>query len=196
MKIFSKYVFPPLITLFFFLLGGAFILILDIIVPIGYDYLAMKFPGMLDKPSSISDPEAYEAFRAAITSVGIIINIFIISNLSMRFDNKRFEHIIVKTEGLYKIPEMTREYVKDFWLSDVINASIAPILLTVSAYLIPSDYIGFFSIPLWCGARLIPFMSLLDALVLLIGVSIITRFIQIPAILRSWRGRWLTGDID
>ena len=195
-KTFQKYVFPPFITLFFFLLGGAFILILDIIVPISYDYLAMKFPGMLDKPNSISDPEAYEAFRATMTSIGIIINIFIITNLSMRFDNKRFEYIIVKTEGLYKVPELTKEYLPEFWLADVINSSFAALLLTIPPYFIPPDYLGFFSFPLWCGARLVPYMSLIEALMLTVATSILTRFIQIPLILRGWRARWLTGDID
>ena len=196
MKIFSKYVFPPFITLFFFLLGGAFILVLDIAVPILYDYLAMKFPGVLDKPNALGDPEAYKAFNAALTSVGIIINVFIATNLSMRCDNKRFEYIIVKTEGLYKIPEMTKEYVETFWLADIINASVVPMLLTIPPYFIPEEYLGLFSFPLWCGARLVPYMSLLDALVMIISASIVLRFIQIPGILRSWRARWLTGDID
>ena len=195
-KAFQKYIFPPFITLFFFLLGGAFILILDIIVPISYDYLAMKFPGMLDKPHPFDEPEAYKAFNAAITSVGIIINIFIATNLSMRCDNKRFEYIIVKTEGLYKIPEMTKEYIETFWLTDIINAAVVPLLLTIPAYLIPEEYMMIPSFPLWCGARLTPYMSVIDASLITVGASIVMRFIQIPGILRTWRARWLTGDID
>ena len=196
MKLFQKYIFPPFITLFFFLLGGAFILILDIIVPIGFDYLAMKFPGMLEKPSSITEPEAYKEFNTMMTSIGIIINIFIATSLAMRCDNKRFEYIVVQTEGLYKIPEMTREYLKTFWTSDIINAVAAPLLLTIPAFFIPEDYLRFFSFPLWCGARLAPYMSLLDASVLIVGVSIVMRFLLIPSTLRIWRARWLTGDID
>ena len=195
MKIFSKYVFPPFITLFFFLLGGAFILVLDIAVPILYDYLAMKFPGVLDKPNSLGDPEAYKAFNAALTSLGIIINVFIATNLSMRCDNKRFEYIVVLTEGLYSVPERLGWYLRTFWLTELISATAAPLLLTLPVYLIPEKYIHGILPALWCGGRLEPYFSIFPGTLIILAAAIVIRLCFIPSVLRGWRVSWLTGSI-
>lgn len=196
MKPIPKYLIPPFITLFMFLLGGAFILIIDLIVPIAYDYLSYNFPETFGKPSPISDKEAYDALHATLTVITVAINIFIITKISMRLDNKRFEELTARTEGLFRIPETSVWYARTYWVSDVITSSFAPLLLILPAYLVPSEYIAPYYPILWCGGRMLPYFDLTQCILIILPMSIAMRFLMIPGTLTAWRASWLTGSID
>lgn len=196
MKFASKYISPIFITLFWFLLGGAFILIFDLAVALVYESLAIWNNELFPTPSPISEVEAYRAVRSALTVVTIIITVITSTSFAKRFDNKRFEYLIVKTEGFYTVPERTVLYFKEFWLSDVVASSIAPILLILPVYLVPVEYLAPFYPVFWCGARMLPYFGLFEAIIYVVLISILSRFILIPSTLTAWRVNWLTGSIE
>ena len=144
MKFASKYISPIFITLFWFLLGGAFILFFDLAVGLVYESLSIWNHDLFPTPSPISEVEAYRALQSALTIVTIIFTVITSTSFAKRFDNKRFEYLIVQTEGFYTVPERTVLYFKEFWLSDVIASSISPILLILPVYLVPEEYLGAF----------------------------------------------------
>ena len=191
-----KYLYPPLLTLFWFLLGGAIVLICDIATSLGYSFLCEALPELFTRPTPISEAEEYERMLTSLAMWTLTLTTLIVTYFSMRLDNKRFEHLIVLTEGLYSIPERTLWHLRSFWLSDIIAASLAPALLTFPVYIIPEPYIDFLSPIFWCGERLAPHFELWRALVISIGTSLLARLILLPSVLRAWRASWLSGSID
>ena len=196
MKFTSKYISPIFITLFWFLLGGAFILFFDLAVGLVYESLSIWNHDLFPTPSPISEVEAYRALQSALTIVTVIFTVITSTSFAKRFDNKRFEYLIVQTEGFYTVPERTVLYFKEFWLTDVIASSISPILLILPVYLVPEEYLAPFYPIFWCGARMLPYFGIFEALIYVIPISILSRFILIPPTLTAWRANWLTGSIE
>ena len=196
MKIINKYVFPPFLTLFFFLLGGVIILLVDLVLPPIYDYLCYLLPSVFTRPNVIDQPDEYLSVQRGIALTTVAVTTLIATAFSMRMDNKRFEHLTALTEGLYTIPETTVWYVRTFWLSDLIASVISPLILVLPAYLVPMKYISTFLPVFWCGARLLDFFDVVGAALVAVGISILSRLILIPPTLAAWRASWLSGAVD
>lgn len=196
MKFKNKYLFPPCLTLFWFLIGAAVVLISDIVVYLCYDYLCEILPTIFTRPGVLSDPEGYERAQRALTATTVFLAVLPVTYFAMRLDNKRFEHLIVLTEGLYPIREKCVWYLKSFWLSDLIVSVLIPVALTLPVYLIPEKYVRYFTDVLWCGGRLFEYFGMWEGLFLIVGLSVFARLILIPAVLRAWRVNWMTGSIE
>lgn len=196
MKIINKYLFPPFLTLFFFLLGGVIILLVDLVLPPLYDYLCSVLPSVFTRPNVIDQPDEYLGVQRGIALTTVGITTLIATAFASRMDNKRFEYLTALTEGLYTIPETSVWYVKTFWLSDIISSVLSPLILVLPAYLIPMKYISSFLPVFWCGARLLDFFSVVEAAFIAVGISILSRLIMIPRTLRAWRASWLSGAVD
>ena len=194
-RIVDKYIFPPFIALFFLLIGGAGILVADIIVGLSAGGLAESWPEIFTRPSVIEDPEGYERYDMIIDLAAVILTLIPTTYLSMRLDNKRFEYIVVLTEGLYSVPERLGWYLRTFWLTELISATAAPLLLTLPVYLIPEKYIHGILPALWCGGRLEPYFSIFPGTLIILAAAIVIRLCFIPSVLRGWRVSWLTGSI-
>ncbi len=108
MKFRKKYLFPPFLTLFWFALGGALVLLVDIGVSLTYDYLCEIMPAIFYRPGPITDPEGYERVYRGLTLTVIALTVLPATYFSMRLDNNRFEYIVTLTEGLYPIRERDR----------------------------------------------------------------------------------------
>lgn len=196
MKFGHKYLFPPALTLFWFALGAAAVLIADIAVSLVHSYLSEIMPNIFPSPSPISEPEAYERIRTALSLVIITLTLVPVTYFAMRLDNKRFEHLITLTEGTYPIGERFIWHLKSFWLTDLISTAISATVMTLPVFLIPERYVGPFLYVFWCGGRLAEHFSLAESLLIIIGISVALRVILLPSVLRAWRASWLTGSID
>ena len=196
MRIVDKYVFPPFIMLFFTLLGGAGILVADIVVGLFAGWLSEALPEVFARPSFIDDPAGYERYGCILNLASVLITLLPVTYLSMRLDNKRFEYVVVETEGLYTIPERLGQHLSEFWLSELISASAAPLLLTLPVYLVPEKYITPLLPVLWCGARLLPYLGIIPGTLIIFTLSVAMRFAMEAPVLRAWRVSWLTGSID
>ena len=196
MKFRKKYLFPPFLTLFWFLLGGVIVLLADIFVSLGYDYLCEILPSIFYRPGIITDPEGYErVYRGLMLSV-VALTVLPVTYFSMRLDNNRFEYLVTLTEGLYPIRERTVWHIKEFWLTDLISAAAAPVLLTFPVFLIPEDYLRFFLPIFWCGGRMSDFLGPVASITVIVLMSYAARLILLPSVLKAWRAGWLTGSID
>ena len=196
MKFGQKYVMPPFIALFWFALGGAAVLISDIIVSLLYDYGTEILPSIFLRPSPISEPELYERVQTVTTLSIIALTLWPMSYLAARLDNKRFEFTVKETEGLYRIGTRLKAHMRLFWLSDLISTALAAAIFTLPAYLIPEKYLDPFLPFLWCGGRLLGHFELVPALLIIISMSCIIRLLVTPSVLKAWRVGWLTGSID
>ena len=196
MKFKNKYLFPPCLTLFWFLIGAAVVLISDIVVYLCYDYLCEILPTIFTRPGSLSDPEGYARVQRVLTATTVFLAVLPVTYFAMRLDNKRFEHLIVLTEGLYPIRERLVWHLKSFWLSDLIASTLIPVALTLPIYLINEKYVDYFTDVLWCGGRLSEYFGMWEGLILIVGLSLLARLILLPSVLRAWRVSWMTGSIE
>ncbi|MBR2930900.1 MAG: hypothetical protein IKC32_06690 [Clostridia bacterium] len=195
MKILHKYVLPPLLGLLCFLFGAAIYPIAEPLVLIVFDYLVLNFPALFTRPSPISEPEAYLAMERGLRIVTVALITLVVTVFAMRLDNKRFEYLTRLTEGLYRIPERTVWYLKEFWITDLISAVFAPVVMVLVAYLVPYEYVAPVFPLIWCGGALYGYAELFPALAITVLISVVARLILIPSTLSAWRAAWISGDV-
>ena len=196
MSIRHKYVDPVLLFLgvyaFHFLINKC----TELIFIYGYTYLADVLPELVKTHNPISDPDKYTLYLKAVATFGAIACIGIINYISIRLDNKRFELIISKTDGKYEIKDALRIYFMEFFESDLLAASLPLAIFVTSAYFIPEKLLDKGLILIFhLGASLTEYYGLVNALILSIVASIITRMICAPLALRTWRALWLSGSV-
>lgn len=196
MKFGYKYLLPSVIYLLIMLLGGFIQPLISYIVIPFYSFLHLSFPHTFPKPSSVLDPAGYENLQMLLWCVSAFIAILIITYISMRLDNKRFELIITRTDGLYRVHKMSLSVLKEFFVADLIPSVIVPIVYILPIYLIPEEYLWYLPNILWVGGGLSAWVMLPEALLFGILASVFCRFILIPRVLDVWRANWLTASVE
>lgn len=196
MKFAYKYILPSVVYLLIMLLGGFIQPLVSYIVIPFYSFLHISFPHTFPKPSAILDPSGYERLEMWLWVASALITVIILTYVSMRLDNKRFELIVARTDGLYRLPSMTLSVLREFFLADLIPSVIVPIVYILPIYLVPPEYLWYLPNILWLGGGLSLWLSLPEALALGIGASVICRVILIPRVLDVWRANWLTASVE
>ena len=88
-----------------------------------------------------SGDKFFDSLYTSLWLISLFITLFISVYLSLRYDNSKFEFIITKTEGLYKIPEVLPTYISNYAVSDICSSIINGIIYTVPFFFIPMPFI-------------------------------------------------------
>ena len=196
MSIKHKYFDPLLLFLGVYALHYVINKCTELIFIYGYTYFADLLPNLVKTVNPIDDPDKYTLYLKAVATFGVIACIGIINYVSIRLDNKRFEFIISETDGKYEIKDALKIYFNEFFESDIIAASLPIAIFVTSAYFIPDKLLDKGLILIFnLGATLAEYYGLINALILSIAASIITRLICAPFALRIWRALWLSGSV-
>ena len=186
LRFFIVYLFLPLV---FFLISGA----LDVI----YAALLEAFPKVIPEYSQVLEKEKYEAFEAAMYLSAAFISVFLISYLTGVYDNARYEDVITKTDGLFKVKDEIGGYIKHNLPSDFLAVALPPILfisLTAPSYSKKVlDYLGGFLAP---HLRLTEIFGTLGAYFVIFAVAFLGRLVAAPFALRRYRTLWLTSFVE
>ena len=141
-------------------------------------------------------PDEYKLYLKASATVAALIGLGLINYVSLRLDNKKFEHIITKTDGQYRMTEGIALYCKEFLISDVVAST-----LPIAAFIIPAAFIpeklmdrGLVYI-FKLGELLIEYYGIVGAVAVAIAFSLITRLLSAPLCLKTWRALWLSGSV-
>lgn len=196
MKFGYKYILPSAVYFMIMLLGGLIHPLISYIVIPFYSFLHISFPSVFPKPSVVLDPTGYARLEMWLFAVSALVVIMILTYVSMRLDNKRFELIVARTDGLYRLPKMSLEVLREFFLADLIPSVIVPLVYILPIYLIPQEYLWHLPSILWLGGGLSAWLSLWEALAFGIGASALCRFLLIPRVLDVWRAGWLTASVE
>ncbi len=196
MKFGYKYILPSAVYLLIMLLGGFVEPLVSYIVIPFYSFLHISFPHTFPKPSAMLDPVGYARLEMWLWFVSAFVTVIILTYVSMRLDNKRFELIVARTDGLYRLPNMTLAVLREFFVADLIPSVIVPIVYILPIYLVPREYLWYLPNILWLGGGLFAWLSLAEALAIGIGASILCRFLLIPRVLDVWRANWLTASVE
>ncbi len=157
-----------------------------------YKYLPDVFPLY----SSIFEEEKYTRFINSISLITFSLTLFITTYICQRYNNDRFEFIISKTDGLYKIAPILKTYICNYGASDLVASIFCGIAFTLPIYYIPSQF--------FTSASVIPeFLSLGYTVAKALGAGgcavfgvfalALSHLLSLPLVLKYYRAKWLTG---
>lgn len=196
MSIKHKYVEPVLIFLAVYLFNYLLCQCGELLFIYSYSYLAEVMPSVVETVNPIHTPDEYELYLKGVATVGSLIALFIMNYVSLRLDNEKFEYIITKTDGQYRLVDGVKLYFGEFFKSDAIASTVAVGVLVMGAYFIPEKLLDkglLFVFKL--GVSLIEFYGPVGAVVIAVLFSFITRIISVPLCVRTWRALWLSGSV-
>lgn len=196
MSIKHKYVEPVLIFLAVYLFNYLLCQCGELLFIYSYSYLAEVMPSVVETVNPIHTPAEYELYLKGVATVGALVALFIMNYVSLRLDNEKFEYIITKTDGQYRLVDGVKLYFGEFFKSDAIASTVAVGVLVMGAYFIPEKLLDkglLFVFKL--GVSLIDFYGPVGAVVIAVLFSFITRIISVPLCVRTWRALWLSGSV-
>ena len=161
-----------------------------------YNLLYKNFPDAFPLYNAVFDKEQYVALTHAMAIITVSLTLILTAYIAGRYNNDRFEYIITKTDGFYKIRDILKTYVCIFGIGDVISSVICGTLFTLPIYFIPTQ---FFSSGSPISEFLEPMKTLTEALGAVgspIYASLFLIFshaITLPLVLKYYRAKWLTG---
>lgn len=159
-----------------------------------YTYLNHLFPEVFPIYQRIYEPEAYARLERIKSVIGICLSLLLINLIALKLDNKKYERIINLTDGQYLVKDGIKLYFKEFLAVDVLVSTILPALLTIPAYFLSEDALGYFGLIFWnwLGYHLKSTYHLFPAMLIAASSSFIGRMLSIPQCVKAWRGAWLT----
>ena len=185
-RYFIVYLFLPIV----FFISAA-------LVDVFYSALTEILPDTVPEYSQVLEKEEYARFMKITNGVSVLLAVFFISFLTGVYDNSRYEDVITKTDGLYKIREVFFEYFKRNFPSDVIATAIPAlpfIALTLPSY--SKKFLDYFGGYLAPHFRLTELFGTVGAYFAILSVSLIGRALAMPAALARYRSLWLTSFVD
>lgn len=196
MKIKHKYAEPVLIFLLVYIFNYLLFQCAEMLFIYCYNYLAETVPKAVPTVNPIHTPDEYGVYLKCAATVSAFVGLFFINYISLRLDNRKFEYIIAKTDGQYKIKNGISLYFSEFLKSDIIASASLVAPLIIGAYFIPEKLMDRGLIFIFrLGDSLIQFYGIFGAVFLGTLFSIITRIISVPLTLRTWRALWLSGSV-
>ena len=180
------YLFLPL----FFILTSA---LLDFLYAAAFEIS----PNLLPKYDRVLEKEKYLEFSRIMNFIAALLSVFFVGYVTAVYDNARYEDVITKTSGLYKIPKLLPSYFKGNVISDVLASALAPaafIALTLPSYTEKAlEYFGIFLLPhLHVRVLFSPSM----AYFLLFATLLFGRILAMPRALSRFRSTWLASFVD
>ena len=106
-----------------------------------YRLLNEIMPSIFPSYDVSSNAEFFDTLYTSLWLISLFITVFISVYLSLRYDNDKFEFIITKTEGFYKVREFLPTYVSIFGLYDIVSAIVSGFAFTLPFAFIPMPFI-------------------------------------------------------
>lgn len=106
-----------------------------------YRLLNELMPTVFPSYDLASNDTFFDTLYTSLWFVSLFATLFVSVYLSLRFDNEKFEHIITKTDGLYKIPRFLPTYVSIYGKSDISSSIVIGSIFTVPFFFVPMQFI-------------------------------------------------------
>ena len=178
-----------------FLVFAIFLVVRVAIVHLIYPTLQDWFPNLFHTYNAITDKEKIAEVNKRINFVSAAVSFFIMPFLEKQYDNSRFEYIVDKTYGFYRLKDGFSVYMKSYLFADITALLLAPApyipLLLIKLPKRLDRVLGFLLTPLE------PFSAVADVTGLVgayFTIALIALLALVPATftsLKRWRGLWL-----
>lgn len=157
-----------------------------------YKYMPNAFPMY----SSIFEEEKYTRFINSISLISFSLTLFITTYICQRYNNDRFECIISKTDGLYRISAVLKTYVCNYGMSDLVASVICGVAFTLPLYFIPHQFFSSASIIaefLSLGYTVTRSLGSVGSALFGVAALALSHALSLPLVLKYYRAKWLTG---
>ena len=161
-----------------------------------YNLLHGIMPDIFPIYNSVTKKDLYERLNENLDLTAFILTVFTTVFISQRFNNDRYEYIVSKTDGKYRINEVFGLYAKSFAISDVIASLLVGLVFTVPTYFIPKQFFA-------NGSLISELLYIVKVPTNILGVyfgSLISvvlftaaHFVFLAPTLGYYRAKWLSG---
>ena len=185
----------------FYLLGFIAFFLFSFLVRHLNEFLSGVFPDLFKIYNPISNREELILQNRNIAFISAILSVFMLTFLATRQDNSKYENIISKTDGFYRMRDGVKLYFSEFAYADAISAILVPLsTVFISLVKIPNDAAKFLKIVADCldGFLAIPLAftercGFTAGVILLVLISVVARIPSTLLSLAHWRGVWLSS---
>ena len=160
-----------------------------------YAHLARWFPEVFPIYNAVLDGERYEKFSAVLDLISLVLTLFAVVYLSLRFDNKRSEWVISRTDGLFLIRDEYLPYTERYFAEDALCSLLIGLALTVPFAFIPARFLETNTVFTVILRLLYSASKALGLPLFITAVTLTILFCHLaasPLAMRVYRARWLT----
>ncbi len=130
------------VRLFLYMILGAVIgICVSITVSELYRFLNEIIPEVFPSYDIGSNKTFFDSIYTSLWFISLVVTVLITVYISLRYNNQKYERIITKTEGLYKIREVLPTYISIFGKSDVFSAITNGLIYTIPFIFVPMPFI-------------------------------------------------------
>ena len=164
-----------------------------------YELLNSKIPDYFPIYNAISEQELHTKQQYMLNLIALAITLLVTIVISLVYNNERYEFIVSKTDGFYRVHKVIKLYIKRFVLADIIASILIGLIFTIPITFINS---AFFSVPKIYSEIILILHIAHKALgtagfcIFVPSVMILLHIPAIPIALNRWRAKWLTGFAD
>ena len=161
-----------------------------------YSLLKENLPTLFPTYNIVTERVLYDRAEKTVIIFSLIINLLLVVNISSKYDNGKFEYIVTKTDGIYKIPDILKTFVCKFALPDIIASIIVSAVYFIPISFIPSQFVNGGS---FIASLVLPYHTVFTTFGIVGGTVFVAVFMLIshaialyPS-LRYYRAKWLSG---
>ena len=194
----KKYLYPTLNFILLYLLGSAIYYIASLVITkMLYPTANSILPSLFPIPNYVLESEKYELYEKVMAILTLTATFYLINLISVKCDNARFERIVLKTEGMYRMKDGLKEYYSANILFDAILSLVLPIAYTLPIYIyVPREFIDrifrLFFLPAFTAYDL---FGIVGGAVALVIITFVTRTLAGISAVKGYRARWLSADV-
>ena len=195
--IYRKYFRSPLRFFLVYLFLPVIFIVTSALVEVIYAGIAEIAPKLLPDYNRITEKEEYLAFSRAVNAATALFTVFITGFVTAIYDNARYEDVVKRTDGLFRIPKELPFYFKRNFPADVLSAALAPAVfvpLTLPSY--SEKFLEYFGILLLPHLRIAEVFSPVAAYFLISLSVLLGRVLAMPKALSRFRSMWLASFVD
>ncbi len=166
---------------------------------LAYPAALVWFPDLVPEYNFVNEREKYELLYAVLRVISAGITALVVSYISVRHDNERFEYMISKTEGMYTMSEGCRLYFGRYIFIDLIIAVLIPtvtVLLEAQILpllsMLPEGVIDMIRTPLAVSSSFISLLGGVGAVILLSALIFGARLLAGLYAIDRFRVVWLS----
>lgn len=199
----KKYTHSVLRYFLIYALGFIPFYIIGALLEVIYNILSDKMPSLFPSYNIVTQKSELLALESTLALICAVITVFVLTVLTVKYDNERYEFIISETDGLYELADGGRIYTKNYLYADIVCALAVPIPFLFTTYIpfpeesakalrILENVLGTLSSPTTAFSNKLGIFLGAAAVIL---ISLVSRIPAGYMGLKRWRGLWLS-DID
>ena len=199
----KKYVHSILRYFTLYAFGFALLFVLGALIQSVYASLSDTVPTVFPSYNPITQKAELTSLEATLSLISATVTVFILTFITVKYDNERFSFMISETDGFYTLREGGKIYLQSYLYADLVSSVCVPLpFLLMTQISFPEDSVksvkvfeNILETILSTTSAFVDKLGFFGGALAAIAVSILSRFPAGYSGLKRWRGMWLS-DVD